>query len=76
MHIAFAGGHRFFPARLPGDGLQPVQEAGRHRGRAAGLRGMAEDHVLGAKQLGKIMRGKADAPLGQIEAKLMPHRAA
>ena len=53
-----------------------MQETRGDRGRAADLGGVAEDYVIGAEQLGKIMRGKADAPLRQIEAELVPHRPA
>ena len=53
-----------------------MQEPRGDRGRAANFRGVTEDHVVGAEQLGKIVRGEADAPLRQIEAELVPHRPA
>jgi len=53
-----------------------VQEARSHGRRAADLGGMTENHLVGAKQLRKIMCGKADAPLRQIEAEFMAHRPA
>ncbi len=37
---------------------------------------MGEDHVVVAEQLREIVRGKADAPLRQIEAEFVPHRPA
>ena len=76
MHILFAGVLRGVPALFARDRFQPMQEARGHRGRAAGLGGMAEDHVLIAEQLREVMRRQADAPLRQIEAELVPHRPA
>ena len=64
------------PARFARHRLQPVQETRGHRRRAADLGGVTEDDVVGAEQLRKIVRGKADAPLRQIEPELMPHRPA
>ena len=64
------------PALFPRHRFQPVQEARCHRRRAANLRGVTEDDVIGSEQLRKIMRGEADAPLRQIEAELVPHRPA
>ena len=75
-NIFFARGLCSLPALFPGDRFQPVQEARCHRRRAANLRGMTEDDVVGSEQLRKIMRGEADAPLRQIEAELVPHRPA
>ena len=66
---------RVFPA-LAGDRGEALDEARRHGRRAGDLGGVGEDHVAGAEQLGKIVGGKADAALRQIEAELEPHRAA
>ena len=60
---------RGIPARFARDRFQPVQEARSHRRRAADLGGVAEDDVVGAEQLGEVVRGEADAPLRQIEAR-------
>ena len=37
---------------------------------------MGQDDIVSAQQLREIMRGKADAPLRQIEAEFMAHRPA
>src|ERR1700685_3081618 len=73
MHITLAGCRGFLPVRLAPDRFQPVQEARRHSRSAASLGAMAQDHILIAEQLRKIMRGEADSPLRQIEAEFMPH---
>jgi hypothetical protein len=76
LHIFVAGGFRLSPARFARDRFQPVQETRGHRRRAADLCRMGEDHLLMAKQLRKIVRGEADPPLRQVEAKFVPHRPA
>ena len=53
-----------------------MQETRRHGGRAADFCGVTEDDVVGAEQLGEIVRGEADASLRQVEAELVPHRPA
>ncbi len=72
----FAGRDRGLPARLARDGFEAMQEARGHRRRAADFCRMAEDDILGAEQLGKIVRRQPDAPFRQIEPEAMPHRPA
>src|SRR5271169_1323904 len=74
--ISVAALDGFLPTPLAGDSGKALDEARRHRRRAVYFRGMTQDHFRRAKKLGEIVRGKADAALGQIEAKLVPHRPA
>src|SRR6185437_9905272 len=76
MDIAFTGRERIFPARFARDRFKAMQKARSDRRRAARLRAVAQDHIIGAEQLREVMRGKTDTALRQIEAELVPHRAA
>src|ERR1700675_564362 len=71
MNIFVASRLRRLPALLARDGLQPVQEARGDCRSTANLGRMGEDHFLMAEQLSEVVRGKANAPLRQVEAKFM-----
>ena len=75
FEINMAAPERAVPA-FSGERGDALHEARGH-GRAAGdLGGAAQDDFRGAQALRKIVRGKADAALGRIEAEIAAHRAA
>ena len=74
--IFLAARERGLPVRLAGDRREPLHEARRDRRRAAELGGAGEDHLGRAEQLREVVRRQPDAPLGQIEPEVEPHRTA
>ena len=56
------------------EGLEALQEARRHRRRAAALCGARDHHVRRAERLDEIVRRLADAPLRRRQAERGAHR--
>ena len=74
--IMLAARERVLPVRSPATAASRCTKREATVGAPASFGGAGQDDFLGAEPLREIMRGQADAPLRQVEAKLLPHRPA